>query len=301
LLVIDNCSPKPAADVVTALLERHPGVNSRLVRNAVNVGVDANLLRCIELADTEWVWTLSDDDVVSPDAVSTILRTLRQAPDSTFISFALPGGERPADIATVGRPEFVRRIDSLRHLTLISNNIYNRPRVRNFVNVGHSYAYSNLGYLAVPLVALGRDGKALLSKDSLVTGHQDSADDDVRWSFIHFSMGIMTLLELPMDHETQRALSQKLNASFGAHEAVTLRLAANACATNDARRAVYLYNAYAYRTFYFNRSPIRALKVWAYRWLVRYPHFARWLVRRFLPYKAEWFDRMIRPERLDCL
>lgn len=79
LLIIDNCSPTPVIETIGDLLDSYPEVNARVERNRVNIGAGANLLRCIERCETEWIWVLSDDDLPKPDAIETILKNTEKA------------------------------------------------------------------------------------------------------------------------------------------------------------------------------------------------------------------------------
>ena len=69
LLVIDNASTDGTRDLNDWVRANHPDASIRVIRNVTNVGAGANVTRSFELVDTPWVWTLSDDDPVHPDAV----------------------------------------------------------------------------------------------------------------------------------------------------------------------------------------------------------------------------------------
>ena len=73
LLVIDNASTDGTRNLTEWVRDNHPDAPIRVIRNVTNVGAGANVTRSFELVDTPWVWTLSDDDPVHPDAVDGIL------------------------------------------------------------------------------------------------------------------------------------------------------------------------------------------------------------------------------------
>lgn len=83
LLIIDNASDVP----VDSLLKGVCGNNIRVVRNAFNIGADANIAKCFELCKTEWLWTLSDDDELSDNAVESVLSNIQAHQSSLFIGF----------------------------------------------------------------------------------------------------------------------------------------------------------------------------------------------------------------------
>src|SRR5207302_549928 len=87
LLIIDNCSDEPAAEALRPVIGAETDAPVRIVRNGVNVGAIANIMRCFELCETEWMWLLGDDDRPEPDAVSTILAHIRSQPAALFFNF----------------------------------------------------------------------------------------------------------------------------------------------------------------------------------------------------------------------
>lgn len=70
ILVIDNASDVAVNDFVNDIILEQP--NIYVVRNKYNVGMSANIARCLELPDSEWVWILGDDDAVRDDAIEKI-------------------------------------------------------------------------------------------------------------------------------------------------------------------------------------------------------------------------------------
>ena len=69
VLIVDNCSEEPVAEKQRRVLGDWPRVDLTIVRNRVNVGGGANILRCFELCQTEWLWVLGDDDLPTEGAV----------------------------------------------------------------------------------------------------------------------------------------------------------------------------------------------------------------------------------------
>ena len=76
LLISDNASADDTETVVAAFHAR--GLPARYVRNATNIGADANFLQCLSLARGKYVWVLGDDDLVMPGALAALLSLLSQ-------------------------------------------------------------------------------------------------------------------------------------------------------------------------------------------------------------------------------
>lgn len=60
LIVFDNCSNDSTAAVIEEFSRRFRNVSG--VRNRYNVGGNANIVKCMERADKEYVWIVGDDD-----------------------------------------------------------------------------------------------------------------------------------------------------------------------------------------------------------------------------------------------
>jgi len=81
VLVIDNASPDNTPAIVAQAQNDFPHVTLRSVRRPENIGCDANFCDAPNLARGQWVYLLSDDDVLLPGAVTTLLRLIAEHPD----------------------------------------------------------------------------------------------------------------------------------------------------------------------------------------------------------------------------
>ena len=88
LLILDNASSTPAALAIKAVTSDWPELDLRVIRHSINVGGDANILRCFEICETEYLWVLGDDDDPLPTAIETILSTIQANHDLLFCNFA---------------------------------------------------------------------------------------------------------------------------------------------------------------------------------------------------------------------
>ncbi len=83
LLISNNCSTDRTSEIVSDYQKRFPFIKH--VNNKKNIGPDANFLQCMNLAQGEFVWLVSDDDVVIEDSVPSILHYLRTYPDAGLV------------------------------------------------------------------------------------------------------------------------------------------------------------------------------------------------------------------------
>lgn len=84
LLILDNASTDDTPAVCQAW-QAQLGARLRVVRQPRNLGLIGNLCSCIRLTDTPYLWTVSDDDPIRPQAVANVLRALWDNPDVGFV------------------------------------------------------------------------------------------------------------------------------------------------------------------------------------------------------------------------
>jgi glycosyltransferase involved in cell wall biosynthesis len=76
LIILDNCSDIPVSETLSPLLANYENLNIRVIRNKLNIGICANILRCFEVCNGEWVWILGDFHPVFSNSVEIITRDL---------------------------------------------------------------------------------------------------------------------------------------------------------------------------------------------------------------------------------
>jgi len=77
LIVSDNASPDETESVVKGFIEA--GLELRYLRNNQNIGSDANIAQCFNLAQGKYVLILGDDDLFVDGALSKLLDELRDS------------------------------------------------------------------------------------------------------------------------------------------------------------------------------------------------------------------------------
>lgn len=81
IVVSDNCSPDHTPEVLNDF--RDPRV--RAFRQKENLGPELNMAFVFEQARGEWVITLTDDDMLMPNAAAILYGTLKHVPDLGFL------------------------------------------------------------------------------------------------------------------------------------------------------------------------------------------------------------------------
>ncbi len=117
VVVSDNASSDGTASVLSEAQAMYPEVCLRVSRQEVNVGPDANIYAVIRQARGEFVYVLSDDDVLLPGGVAKLLDLMRVYPEADALSLNIrsfagaPGEDGPAWFAG-GADVFVPQRDA---------------------------------------------------------------------------------------------------------------------------------------------------------------------------------------------
>ena len=82
LIIIDNNSDIP----VSTLFNKDILEKITIYTNPTNIGGDANIAKCFEFCTTQWLWTLSDDDYVMPNAIEIVLEEIDKYSEAVYIN-----------------------------------------------------------------------------------------------------------------------------------------------------------------------------------------------------------------------
>ena len=85
IVVRDNCSTTYDFDRFIAPYVEKYGVEA--YRNKVNIGGDANIARLFADCETPWLWVCGDDDVVVKEAVSIVIKDIKEHENCVFIKY----------------------------------------------------------------------------------------------------------------------------------------------------------------------------------------------------------------------
>lgn len=204
ILILDNASPSPVEQLVRDFPDA--GGIVKVVRNAFNVGANANICRCFESCETEWMWMLSDDDAPAADAVGNILEEIKgvdaQCCMINFRSDMISVGKRDriVDLADVSRHAVSK--PWINNLVFISSSVFRIAPARAHLRDGYHYAYSCAPHLIMTFLAVA-GGCHIIDSDKLLV-EVGKADENHHWNVIPYFLGLTSLA----DHPRLRSLSQ---------------------------------------------------------------------------------------------
>lgn len=278
VVVIDNGSQTAVDQTLDPLLAQYPDANVRIIRNPVNIGANANILRCFEVCETPWLWILGDDDEVCDNAVSVVVQKLTEHPNCLFINFSAGLSSRAEDFETRGLAEFAVGIDDYPTVLFISTGVYDCWSLRGNLRYGYQLAYSCSPHLAVLMQSIGKEGACLFAKERTVA-KVALAEESRRWSPIAYYMGCMSILDLPaIDDSTRSIVANRVRNLVPGIHYVSRYLVE--CAKNPTRQklARYQYEQICART-YFGPSLVERGYMLFYSLCLRAPSIGDRIIR----------------------
>jgi len=139
--IIDNASDVPVQDSIIDIKNSLVYIH----RNTVNIGMAANITRCFEFCETEWLWILGDDDNPDEHAITYIFETIRKYPKAAFYSFSSNCCHQEdiqvEDCVNIGQEGLIENLKSFSNLMLLSSGVYNCFEIKK--NIKTAYYFSN--------------------------------------------------------------------------------------------------------------------------------------------------------------
>ena len=76
VLVLDDSDGAANAPWIERIRAEFPAANLTYAVNPVNLGIDENIKQCLTRSDSEYVWLLGEDDLLTPGAVARVVDAL---------------------------------------------------------------------------------------------------------------------------------------------------------------------------------------------------------------------------------
>ncbi len=191
VLISDNDSSKYTAKDLLQEFAHLENVEIR--QNGGNIGANANIALGFAFArPDEFLWILSDNDIISPNAVSYILSCLDKKVD--FYCFV-------NDIETMSEKNYNWQsgwqIPMEWRMGLISDALYNMESVRDVVGEAFYFHNSSFPHLAVACAAARKKGSSrfrLLPRRKINADEASSDEQPTDYSLAHVCMPLLVPL-----------------------------------------------------------------------------------------------------------
>jgi glycosyltransferase involved in cell wall biosynthesis len=269
LLIVDNCSDVPVEQTLQGSLHDRCAFEWKIVRNSINIGVNANVLRCFELCESRWLWVLGDDDQVYPDAISKLFAALHTSPSCIFYNFSSEIYFRTASHMTHDLTEFVAEIDDFSNVLFLSTGVYDADKLRPHLVTGYLQTGSHAPHLAMLMSALKQRESCLLS-DQAIVHHDNNAA--IRWSYVAAVIGWYDLLDLLQTKQERYSFSRTLaSVVIPTLPNITKQLVLMGLNERNTDNALHYFGKIMNRMLaYDNRLSLR-VKLIFYSWIIRNP------------------------------
>lgn len=220
LKILDNYSTVVIEEEISELLSQYPFVNYIVYRNKINIGGEANVVRCFEYCDTKWLWILSDDDFVADNAVATILEDVEVYNDFSNIVYFTPNSTntRPtSSMVCTGRKEFLNAIDVFTDSIFLSANIYNLNKfTERTIPIAYLHTYSYCPHWVALFSSLKQDCKTVYSNKTICEYNNFEYTTKHSPLFIQLVFSFSSILESIYDVEEYKIFKTKLKVlSYG--------------------------------------------------------------------------------------
>jgi hypothetical protein len=272
LLIIDNHSPVPVETTLSEAFSSSDLQNCRIVRNAVNIGGNANLIRCFELCETPWLWVLGDDDDVLPNAIATITETISANPELVFATFSSEYYARTSSFVTEGLEEFAEKIDSFLAAVFISTCLYNASKVRDRLPYAYHYLYSCAPHLLLVLMHLRDGGTSVFSDRQIISWARPP--DDRGWiaNQVFIWLSFTAVLEARLSPRARLRLARAMRKFRPELRVAARHLYYAGVERGEFETSKFFYDHLAYRLHYFEGGLWTRLHVFALRLPLMFPH-----------------------------
>lgn len=199
VIIFDNASESSVEDAVRSNYGALIDQKFTFSRNRRNIGLAANLCRCFETAEGEWLWILGDDDAVAADAVKKITSEIDVEDDLLeYVSFSTSiysheSEKRFSDLSGFIDARAVR--SCLSNLLFISSGCYRVRAVLPHLRVGYLMIYSHVPHLAI-LAAMLANKKSVVLTSTKTLVQRSPYDPKQAWSYLKVISGLPALLDL---------------------------------------------------------------------------------------------------------
>ena len=220
LRILDNHSIIPVKEYTESIIGHFPNVKYEIVRNKINVGADNNIMRCFEYCDTDWLWTLGDDDIIESNAIAIIFEDINDYKEAFNINYYSPSINHPIRKKIslgFGIKGNIENMDSFGASIFISSNVYNYKliKTRTDLSLAYHYTYSCASQWFILYSSLLNDGLTVSSPKIICKNGVDSFLSYRTHSTVNLSIakGFASILELLTEKKFKRLLINKLKTT----------------------------------------------------------------------------------------
>jgi hypothetical protein len=191
------------------------------IKNEINIGGNANVLRCIENCKTEYIFILGDDDFLVADFEERVYKFLDKGYEwILFYHKSKFQPERAITTTAIGLNDFLCKLESINEIVFVSVNIYKVSHMK----LGIQLAYENLSCMAPHVISMIRGVEIseaqtkqkqvfLISNTEILISASNNLDAGTSWPLYKAFTGIYRISDLEFNKTTSKLLKKLINKS----------------------------------------------------------------------------------------
>lgn len=261
--IIDNHSNYDVRSAIIEEFGEEQTVNLNVIVNPINIGMHANLAMPFFHCNTEWLWTLSDDDETAPDSIATIFSDIEEFPETAAFKYQINTSiNRYKDTTLSSLPELIDfYLDGhypSGHLIFLSNNVYNTKLAINNYASTLSHCYSCIAQM-LPMFHIldNKAGVVRMRAKELVKFVP--ADPGTSYPYLYTAVEISStvMFNFNLTNHYYKKLGFLVTNGFSHY-----RLCLSALEMTDRKRGRFLYEQVYSRSFKHSGSFLDILYHW---------------------------------------
>ncbi|MGL5053247.1 MAG: glycosyltransferase family 2 protein [Cetobacterium sp.] len=153
ILILDNCSEYD----VFKLKKEFFDLDIEIKKNVCNIGGNANIAKCFEIVETEWMWLLSDDDMPVNEVIQKILNDIETSDDKIILlKYSSEVSKESKNKEICGLENLICFLNEVSpesrfsNLLFISTSVYRVSKLKKYVV--YAYQYTNAYFPQVAIL-----------------------------------------------------------------------------------------------------------------------------------------------------
>jgi glycosyltransferase involved in cell wall biosynthesis len=206
LLIVDNCSDIPVSDTLRGIVEKHSNYSIEIIRNSVNIGGNANILRCIEHCNSDYIWIIGDDDYPSAGSVRAVYQQIHKKELVWLNCYSGDPNHQPIrehGIVTDDLSKFLTQLKSISELVFVSNNVFSNAAIKQGIEFAQIHQATMAPHVISMLVGVEKlqpVGTYVISPLQLFDSISNNHDSATAWPLYLAFLGIMRMYSLPLSN-----------------------------------------------------------------------------------------------------
>lgn len=228
----------------------NPGLQIRYIKNAVNIGGNANVLRAFEVCETEWLWILGDDDVISGESIAVITKSIAANPHAQYIEFAsCLNACPPKEDLQFNKVDTWLASENFcfSNFLFISSGIYNAHLLSPFFSYAQHYQFTFAPHACILLLALFQ-GECNIVYSPFVLINWEKNLEQI-WDYDYLGYRLNQVVQVVPTLKHRRLLHEKIQVTFPLVPKLSISYLLNLLAgPRETREAIFVISEFVYFT-----------------------------------------------------